>query len=152
MNQETGVIVAVNVSREKGTRKVPVERALLRVGHGVEGDAHAGAWHRQVSLLSMSSIEKMRGKGLELQPGDFAENLTVSGLDVWALPVGTRLLVGDDVELEVTQIGKECHLGCDIRRQVGDCVMPREGIFAKVVAGGVVRPGDAVRVRAEVLA
>lgn len=146
------MIVAVNVSRETGTRKVTVPTAVLRPGHGIEGDAHAGAWHRQVSLLSLSSIEKMRGKGLELTPGDFAENLTVAGLDVWALPVGTRLAVGDEVELQVTQIGKECHLGCDIRRQVGDCVMPREGIFARVVAGGVVRPGDAVRVCGEVLA
>ena len=152
MRQESGVIVAVNVSQEKGTRKVPVERVLLRVGHGIEGDAHGGAWHRQVSLLSVSSIERMRAKGLELAPGDFAENLTVAGLDVWALPVGTRLLVGDEVELEVTQIGKECHQGCDIRRQVGDCVMPREGIFARVARGGTVRPGDAVRVHEGVLA
>jgi len=152
MRQESGVVVSVNVSREKGTRKVPVPRAVLRVGHGIDGDAHAGEWHRQVSLLSVSSIDNMRAKGLELQPGDFAENLTVSGLDVWALPVGMRLVVGDEVELEVTQIGKECHFGCDIRRQVGDCVMPREGVFAKVVAGGTVRPGDAVRVHEGILA
>lgn len=152
MKSDSGVVVSVNVSEATGTRKTPVPRAELRFGHGLVGDAHAGEWHRQVSLLSVTSIEKMRRARLELAPGDFAENLTVSGLDVWALPVGTRLRIGDSIVLEVTQIGKECHLGCDIRRQVGDCVMPREGIFARVIAGGLVRPGDAVRVEEGVLA
>lgn len=142
----------MNVSATTGTKKQPVDRVELRVGHGLAGDAHAGGWHRQVSLLSLSSIEKMRRSGLALAPGDFAENITVSGLDVWSLPVGTRLLVGDVVELEVTQIGKECHHGCDIRRQVGDCVMPREGIFARVIRPGAVRAGDVVRVLPEVVA
>lgn len=152
MKSTSGVVVSVNVSTATGTRKTCVASAELRVGHGLVGDAHAGEWHRQVSLLSLASIEKMRRQGLELAPGDFAENLTIAGLEVWALPVGTRLRVGEAVELEVTQIGKECHFGCDIRRQVGDCVMPREGIFARVVTGGAVRPGDAVRVLAGVSA
>lgn len=152
MSSASGIVISVNVSAATGTRKTPVPRAELRVGHGLVGDAHAGEWHRQVSLLSVSSIEKMRRAGLELAPGDFGENLTVGGLDVWAQPVGTRLCVGEAVVLEVTQIGKQCHLGCDIRRQVGDCVMPREGIFARVVTPGLVRPGDAVRVEEEVLA
>lgn len=146
------MVISVNVSAATGTKKLPVERAELRAGHGIEGDAHAGEWHRQVSLLSLSSIEKMRRTGLALAPGDFGENLTVGGLDVWSLPVGTRLEVGDIVELEVTQIGKECHHGCEIRRQVGDCVMPREGIFARVVRPGRVRAGDPVRVVEGVLA
>lgn len=152
MRSESGIVISVNVSAATGTRKTPVPRAELRVGHGLAGDAHAGEWHRQVSLLSVSSIDKMRRTGLELAPGDFGENLTVGGLDVWVLPVGTRLSVGELVVLEVTQIGKQCHLGCDIRRQVGDCVMPREGIFARVVVGGPVCPGDAVRVEEGVLA
>lgn len=152
MHGDSGIVVSVNVSAAAGTRKTPVACAELRPGHGLVGDAHARPWHRQVSLLSVASIEKMRRAGLELAPGDFAENLTVEGLEVGALPVGTRLAVGEAAVLEVTQIGKECHLGCDIRRQVGDCVMPREGVFARVVAGGAVRAGDAVRVLAGVRA
>ena len=152
MRNGVGIVVSVNVSVTTGTRKTPVRQAELRVGHGLAGDAHAGEWHRQVSLLSVSSIEKMRHAGLELAPGDFGENLTVDGLEVWALPVGTRLSVGDAAVLEVTQIGKQCHLGCDIRRQVGDCVMPMEGIFARVVVGGLVVSGDAVRVEEGLLA
>jgi len=142
----TGSILAVNISTEKGTRKKSVDAAVLRAGHGIEGDAHAGDWHRQVSLLADESIETMRGRGLELGPGDFAENLTVRGLNLWSLPVGTTLRIGIDVVLEVTQIGKECHQGCEIRRQVGDCVMPRQGIFARVIHGGPVQPGDIVEV------
>jgi MOSC domain-containing protein YiiM len=140
----SGRVVSVNVSEVKGTRKHPVDRAAVVVGSGLDGDAHAGDWHRQVSLLSESSIAKMRAVLPSIAPGDFAENLTIAGLEVARLPVGARLRVGASVVLEVTQIGKECHLGCDIRRQVGDCVMPREGVFARVVTGGEVRPGDAV--------
>lgn len=139
-----GTVVSVNVSREKGTRKAPVDEIRLRVDHGIEGDAHAGPWHRQVSLLAQESIDTMAGRGLELEPGDFAENVTTRGLRLWSIPVGARLAVGDEVLLEVTQIGKECHRGCEIRRQVGDCVMPREGIFARVLRGGVIRPGDPI--------
>ncbi|MGE5543952.1 MAG: MOSC domain-containing protein [Bacillota bacterium] len=142
-----GRILAVCTSEEKGEKKKDVGQAMLIQNHGLEGDAHAGPWHRQVSLLSLTSVEKMRGRGIEINYGDFAENLTVEGLDVWSLPVSTRLLVGTDVELEVTQIGKECHLGCAIRQQVGDCVMPREGIFARVLQGGMVRVGDPIEVK-----
>lgn len=142
----TGVILAVNISTEKGTRKKPVDGAVLRAGHGIEGDAHAGDWHRQISLLADESIETMRGRGVNLGPGDFAENLTVRGLNLWSLPVGTTLRIATNVILEVTQIGKQCHQGCEIRRQVGDCVMPRQGIFARVIHGGPVRPGDIVEV------
>ncbi len=141
-----GRILAVCTSEEKGEKKSDVGQAMLVAEHGLEGDAHAGPWHRQVSLLSLTSVEKMRNRGIEISFGDFAENLTVEGLDVWSLPVGTRLVVGTDVELEVTQIGKECHQGCAIRQQVGDCVMPREGIFARVLKGGMVRVGDPITV------
>lgn len=142
-----GRVLAVCTSEEKGEKKKDVGQAAIITDHGLEGDAHAGPWHRQVSLLSLTSVDKMRGRGIEISFGDFAENLTVEGLDVWLLPVGTRLQVGSDVELEVTQIGKECHLGCAIRQQVGDCVMPREGIFAQVLKGGIVRVDDPIRVK-----
>jgi len=128
-------ILSINVSRETGIQKEPVESAVLRPSHGIEGDAHAGDWHRQVSLLADEDIETMRGKGVELEFGDFAENITTRGVDLASLPVGTRLLIGE-VELEVTQIGKECHYGCAIYQAVGDCVMPRRGIFARVLRGG----------------
>ncbi|WP_449244256.1 MOSC domain-containing protein [Desulfobacca acetoxidans] len=137
-------IVAVSLSRTKGVKKDNVAEAKALVGFGLEGDAHGGAWHRQVSLLALESIEKMRGKGMELQPGDFAENLTTEGIDLPNLPVGTRLKIGPEVEMEVTQIGKTCHDGCAIKKRLGECVMPTEGIFAKVLHGGVVRPGDAI--------
>ncbi len=138
-------VVSVNVSASKGTRKRPIESARLAPGLGIEGDAHAGDWHRQVSLLARESIDRISIPGLELSPGDFAENLTTSGIDLAGLPIGSVLRVGE-AEIEVTQIGKECHLGCDIRRQVGDCVMPREGIFARVRKGGTVATGDAIEV------
>ena len=138
-------IRSVNISRNKGERKKSVPEVRLTPDHGIENDAHAGSWHRQVSLLGMESIEKMRALGLDVGPGDFAENLTTAGIDLVSLPVGTRLRVGDRVELEVTQIGKECQDRCAIYRQAGDCVMPREGIFVRVLTGGVVRPGDPIR-------
>ena len=141
-------IEAVCVSPEKGTRKRNVDRGVLVLGHGLEGDAHAGDWHRQVSLLAIESIDKMRAKGLDVGPGDFAENLTTRGLDLPSLPIGSLLAVGGQSPpplLEVTQIGKECHTRCAIFYQAGDCVMPREGIFARVIRGGPVAVGDPIR-------
>jgi len=141
-----GQIVAVSVSDRKGVVKHNVAQARLLVEHGLEGDAHAEGGIRQVSLLAQESIDKMRAAGAKVNPGDFAENLTTEGLDVCSLPVGTRLKVGPEVELEITQIGKTCHKGCAIRELVGDCVMPREGVFARVLREGVVKPGDVIEV------
>jgi len=137
-------VVAVSLSATKGVRKTNKDSAVLRTGWGIEGDAHAGEWHRQVSLLAEESIEKMRRLGLDVTAGDFAENLTTRGIDVPNLHIGDHLRVGPRVELEVTQIGKECHTRCAIYQQAGDCVMPKEGVFARVLSGGEVRPGDAV--------
>lgn len=128
-------IVSMNISTEKGTKKSPVDRMELRCDHGIVGDAHAGDWHRQVSLLAEEDVDLMRGKGVELNYGDFAENITTRGIVLHTLPVGSRLFLGE-AELEVTQIGKECHHGCEIRALVGDCIMPRRGIFAKVIKEG----------------
>ena len=141
-----GQIVAVSVSQRKGIKKSNLPECKLLEDKGLDGDAHAGDWHRQVSLLAMESIDKIRGKGLDVSPGDFAENITTSGLKVWELPLGTRLAVGSEALLEVTQIGKECHDRCAIYHQVGDCVMPREGVFTRVLRGGTIRPGDEIRV------
>jgi MOSC domain-containing protein YiiM len=138
-----GTVLAVNVSEKKGERKTPVAAVTLRVGHGIVGDAHAGDWHRQVSLLAMESIAKMQAMGLDVKEGDFAENITTQGVDLVSLPIGSRISLGETL-LEVTQIGKECHTRCAIFYQAGDCVMPKEGIFVKVLSGGVVRPGDEV--------
>ena len=129
------IVVSVNISEQKGTRKHPLQGPVTITMLGMQGDAHAGDWHRQLSLLAQESIDRMQGHGLVLKPGDFAENITTQGLDLLTLPVGTRLQVGA-VTMEVTQIGKECHLGCEIRKLVGDCVMPREGIFARVITAG----------------
>ncbi|MBI2868875.1 MAG: MOSC domain-containing protein [Chloroflexi bacterium] len=140
------LVIAVCTSKKKGTRKQPVAEGAFREGFGLVGDAHADSQtHRQVSLLALESIEKMRAQGFDLKPGDFAENITSAGIDWLALPVGTLIRVGD-VVLEMTQIGKECHTACAIRRQVGKCIMPEEGIFGRVLAGGVVRAGDAISV------
>ncbi len=128
-------ILAINISREKGEQKRPVLQATVRMNHGIVGDAHAGNWQRQVSLLANEDIDTMRGKGVALDYGDFAENITTEGIDLAGLPIGTRLYLGETV-LEVTQIGKECHQGCAIFQAVGDCVMPRKGIFARVIEGG----------------
>jgi len=141
-----GRIYAVSVSDRKGVVKHNVDQARLVVDHGLEGDAHAEGGIRQVSLLAMASIDKMVAAGAKVKPGDFAENLTVEGLAVMDLPVGTRLRVGGEVELEITQIGKTCHKGCAIRELVGDCVMPREGVFARVLKEGLVKPGDVIEV------
>jgi MOSC domain-containing protein YiiM len=141
-------VLAVNVSDKKGTKKKTVEKCVVLKEHGIEGDAHAGKWHRQVSLLAVESIDKMQAKltNITLEYGDFAENITTRGIDLKNLPIGTRLKVGDDVLLEVTQIGKECHLACDIRKQVGDCIMPREGIFAKVLEEGEIKAGNKIQI------
>jgi MOSC domain-containing protein YiiM len=141
-----GRIVAVSTSLRKGQKKSNLSECKLIKDKGFEGDAHAGEWHRQVSLLAMESINKIRDKGIDVAPGDFAENITTSGIEIWQLPLGTRLAVGSEAELEITQIGKECHDRCAIYHQVGDCVMPREGIFARVLRGGKVKPGDTIRV------
>jgi MOSC domain-containing protein YiiM len=136
----SGTIVAICISKEKGERKKPVPRALLRENHGIEGDGHAGDRHRQVSLLAEESIDTMRAKGLNVTHGDFAENITTKGINLISLPIGARLSVGEAV-IEITQIGKECHSKCAIYYQAGDCVMPREGVFAKVITGGEIIPG-----------
>lgn len=141
-----GEVIAVCLSAEKGVSKKPVERALLREDFGFESDAHAGTPRRQVSLLCESSIAKMRVKGANVGAGDFAENLTVGGVTSGDFPVGAVVSFAGGAVLEITQIGKECHTGCAIRDLVGDCVMPREGLFARVVRGGEVRPGEAFEV------
>lgn len=138
-----GKIVSINISEKKGVRKKPVDEVLLKTEFGIEGDAHASSeWHRQVSLLAQESIEKMIKMGLSVKAGDFAENITTEGIDLVSMPVGTRMSIGDNVEVEVSQIGKECHTRCAIYYQAGDCVMPKEGIFVRVLKGGKVRKGD----------
>jgi MOSC domain-containing protein YiiM len=141
----TARVISVNVSKGKGEKKHNIEKCLLIKDMGLKDDAHAGFMHRQVSLLARESIEKIRKMGLEVVPGDFAENLTTEGIDLPSLPIGTKLLVGDSIVLRVTQIGKECHARCAIFQQVGDCVMPREGIFAEVLTEGEVKVGDMIR-------
>lgn len=140
-----GKVIAVCLSKNKGERKTPVDHVHLLPNHGIDGDAHAGDWHRQVSLLAQESIEKMQQLGLSVQAGDFAENITTSGIDLPSLPIGTKLKVGETT-MEVTQIGKECHTRCAIFYQAGDCVMPKEGIFARVLQGGRIKPGDTLEV------
>jgi MOSC domain-containing protein YiiM len=138
-------IIAVCRSDDKGTTKEAVPEAELQEDFGLAGDAHADCCtHRQVSLLAIESINTMREAGYDVKPGDFAENLTTEGMDLVAVPIGTVLRAGEDALLEVTQIGKDCHTGCAIFRQVGKCIMPRQGIFARVITGGVVRPGDQI--------
>lgn len=136
-------LVSINVSETKGVRKKPVPSAMI-AETGLVGDGHSGEWHRMVSLLAEESIEKMREKGLTVGPGDFAENLTTSGIDLLAVPIGGVIRVGSDVVLEVTQHGKECHTRCAIYHQAGDCVMPKEGIFARVVKTGKIAIGDVI--------
>ena len=139
-------IIAVCKSEHKGTKKDVVKEGALEEDYGLVGDAHADCCtHRQVSLLAIESIDKMRRLGFDVRPGDFAENMTSEGIDLASLPVGTRLLIGEEIVLEVTQIGKECHSGCAIYRQIGKCIMPKEGIFARVIRGGLVRTGDSIK-------
>jgi MOSC domain-containing protein YiiM len=140
-----GRIVSLNISAKKGIRKKPIKEVLLKTNYGIEGDAHASSeWHRQVSLLALESIRKMQDKGLNVNPGDFAENITTEGIDLPALPVGTKMTIGNNIEVEVSQIGKECHTRCAIYYLAGDCVMPKEGIFVTVLKGGKVREGDEI--------
>ncbi|HER23452.1 MAG TPA: MOSC domain-containing protein [Candidatus Atribacteria bacterium] len=141
-----GRVVAVCRSERKGTVKRKITEGLLIKDFGLKEDAHSGKWHRQISLLGIESINKMNEKGIEIKYGDFAENLTVEGIVLNQLSLGTKLKVGENVLLEVTQIGKECHHGCEIRKKIGDCVMPREGIFARVLEGGKVKAGDGIEV------
>lgn len=146
MKNNEARIISVNISAKKGTRKKPVGCAKVLFDYGIDGDAHAAQWHRQVSLLAKESIDKMASMGLKVGPGDFAENLTTQGVDLLALPIGSRLRIGLNIVLEVTQIGKECHTRCAIYRQAGDCVMPKEGIFARVINGGTVNIDDKVTI------
>ena len=138
-------VISVNISEKKGTVKVPVEKIELKKDHGILGDAHAGNWHRQVSLLAQESLEKMKAKIPSLKPGDFAENIMTQGIKLHTLPLGTVLKIGE-CELEVTQIGKECHKGCEIRNLTGECIMPTEGIFAIVKKEGYIYPGDEISI------
>jgi len=141
-------VIAVCRSATKGVRKENIGEAVLKTEYGLEGDAHADAgWHRQVSLLAVESIQKMRAMGYDVGPGDFAENITCEGIELLSLPVGTRLLIGPEIELEISQIGKECHTGCAIFKQTGKCIMPKEGVFARVVRGGRIKTGDEVKVK-----
>lgn len=145
---QRAIIRAVCISEQKGMQKHPMDRVVLRPHHGIVGDAHAGDWHRQVNLLSKESVDAMQAKvAVPLLPGAFAENILCEGIRLRTLPVGTRLRVGTAL-CEITQIGKECHADCAIRRQAGDCVMPREGVFAAVLEAGEARPGDEVSVDA----
>ena len=140
-----GKVKAICVSEKRGTKKVNIGRCELVENHGLKGDAHAGNWHRQVSLLSYDRVEEFRARGASVDDGAFGENLLVEGIDFKTLPVGTRLRC-NDVLFEITQIGKECHAHCEIFRQVGDCIMPREGVFARVLKGGMISVGDEMRV------
>ena len=140
-----GNVIAVCVSAQKGTQKKNVNSAVFVDDWGIENDAHAGKWHRQVSLLSHDKVEDFRARGAEVKDGAFGENLVVSGIDFKALPIGTRFAC-NDVLLELTQIGKECHNGCEIFKKMGDCIMPREGVFSRVLHGGIISVGDALTV------
>ncbi len=146
---QRGKVLAINISESKGTKKTNVHSCALLKDSGLKGDAHAGPWHRQVSLLADESIEKMRAKGLKVGYGDFAENITTEGVDLVHLPIGTEIRIGDSVLLRVTQIGKECHTRCAIYYQAGDCVMPKEGIFAEVVNEGEVKVGDGIIIKSK---
>lgn len=139
-----GRVLAINISTQKGTIKTPIEKGIFKINHGLIGDAHAGDWHRQVSLLADESIDKMKKMGVEdLDSGKFAENITTKGIILHELPIGTKLRIGSTIQ-EVTQIGKECHTGCEIATKVGRCIMPTEGIFTKVIRDGVIKPGDII--------
>ena len=141
----SGKVISVNISAKKGVRKKPVDEILIKTDYGIQGDAHASSeWHRQVSLLALESIKKMQEKGLDVKPGDFAENITTEGLDLVSLPLGTKMQIGAEIIGEVSQIGKECHTRCAIYYQAGDCVMPKEGIFIRVLKGGMIKKGDAI--------
>lgn len=137
-------IVSIAISKKKGIRKNRIQHAELIKDHGLKGDAHAGDWHRQVSFLASESIDKMKKKGLDVTFGDFAENIATTGIDWKTLPIGTRVKLGTSAEIEISQIGKECHNKCAIYYQAGDCIMPREGVFARVISSGEIHCGDAI--------
>ena len=141
-----GKVRAISISTKKGTKKTNVPEAEVKIDFGIVGDAHGGNWHRQVSLLAVESIDKMVAMGAGVSPGDFAENITTEGIELPKLPIGSRLKIGGGIELEVTQIGKECHSRCEIFKQVGDCIMPREGVFAEVRKAGTIKNGDSIEV------
>lgn len=141
-------VVSINISDKKGMRKKPVNSVIIKENFGIDGDAHASEkWHRQISLLALESIKKMQSMGLDVTSGDFAENITTEGINLPVLPIGTKMSIGENVEVEVSQIGKICHTRCAIYTQAGDCVMPKEGIFAKILKGGVVKKGDKIIVK-----
>jgi MOSC domain-containing protein YiiM len=140
-----GKIISLNISEKKGVKKQPVDTVQLQTNYGIAGDAHASSsWHRQVSLLAIESINKIIAKGLNVKPGDFAENITTEGIDIPNLRIGSKLTLGQSIQLEITQLGKFCHHHCAIYEQAGDCVMPTEGVFARVLNGGMLKIGDSV--------
>jgi MOSC domain-containing protein YiiM len=141
-----GTIKAISISKKKGMQKANVPKAELQADFGIVGDAHAGNWHRQISLLAVESIDKMVAKGAKVAPGNFAENITTEGINLFELSIGSKLKLGESVELEVTQFRKKCHSKCEIFEQVGDCIMPREGVFAKVNKAGWIKVGDTIEV------
>ena len=141
-----GLIKAISVSKQKGMQKVNVPEAELRADHGIVGDAHAGNWDRQISLLEIECIDIMITKGANVSPGGFAENVTTEGIDLAALKLGDKLRLGEEVEIKITQFGKQCHGRCKIYEQIGDCIMPREGVFARVSRGGSIRVGNDIEV------
>ncbi len=139
-------IVSINISDKKGVPKKQISKAQVVVEHGLADDAHAGPWHRQISLLAEEEINAAKEGGLDVSYGDFAENITTRGVDWPSIPVGTRFFIGNEVELEITQIGKKCHTKCAIYQQAGDCIMPRKGVFAKVISGGTIKIGDPIKI------
>ena len=141
-----GSVKAISISEKKGMKKTNVPEAEVKTDFGIVGDAHGGNWHRQISLLAIESIDKMIEMGADVLPGSFAENITTQGMELLGLPIGSTLRIGNEIELEVTQIGKECHSRCEIYQQVGDCIMPREGIFTKVIKAGRIKVGDTIEV------
>ena len=141
-----GRIRAISVSKQRGTQKINVPEAELRAGFGIVGDAHAGNWDRQISLLEIESIDLMAAKGAKVSPGDFAENITTEGIDLSKLKIGDKLKLGTEVEIKITKFGKECHGRCTIYEQIGDCIMPRKGVFAKVSREGTIRVGNTIEV------
>lgn len=144
LSKTSGRVIAVCSSQKKGTPKADIGEGVLDVGFGLKGDAHGGDWHRQVSLLAIEQIETMKNKGFDVKPGSFAENICTEGFDLGTIVVGLRLRIGETAILEVTQIGKECHTRCAIYNKIGECIMPEQGVFAKVIKGGPVRSGDPI--------
>ncbi len=141
-----GTIKAISISEKRGIQKTNVTEAELKIDFGIVGDAHAGDWHRQISLLAVESIAKMIAAGAKVSPGDFAENITTEDIELTKLAIGSKLRINQNVEIEITQFGKECHNRCAIYEQIGDCIMPREGIFAKVIKAGSIKVGDSIEV------